>query len=79
MTDMQHPLQPEGLHKMLTRACSYGVPLIITETGAATKDDGVRAKALDSYFKEVSCCDDPGALVLVGHWQLYIIVALLYS
>lgn len=59
MTDMMYPLHPEGLHKVLRRACSYGIPLIITETGAATRDDGVRAKAIDSYFKQVgssSCC-----------------------
>jgi hypothetical protein len=52
MTDMSYPLVPSGLYRALMRARSYGVPLLVTETGAATRDERVRALAIDSYFKQ---------------------------
>jgi hypothetical protein len=55
MTDMNYPLVPGGLYKALMRARGYGVPLLVTETGAATRDEGVRALAIDSYFKQARC------------------------
>ena len=52
MTDMQYPLHPEGLHQALQRAGAYGVPLIVTENGTATRDERLRTAGIDSYFKQ---------------------------
>lgn len=54
MTDMAHPVYPEGLYRSLKRMATLGVPIIVTENGIADADDSRRALYIKRYLYALS-------------------------
>lgn len=52
---VQSPPRSVAAHgfSYICRSSAYGIPLYVTETGAADKGDSIRAIAIRSYFKQV--------------------------
>jgi hypothetical protein len=59
LSDLQYPIDPEGLYFALQRCSQYGVPLYVTETGVSINSDSHREFTLNAYM----------AQVCVGAWQ----------
>lgn len=54
MTDMGFPVYAEDMYRHIQLAISaLRVPVYITETGIADKDDKLRARLIDSYYAQV--------------------------
>lgn len=46
-------IYPEGLHDLLVKFAKYGVPVIITENGICTQDDGQRWEYIKSHLHQI--------------------------
>jgi beta-glucosidase/6-phospho-beta-glucosidase/beta-galactosidase len=55
MTDFGYSLYPEGLYENLVRGSALGVPMYVTEIGAAdcSEDDHVRIAHIESFMRQV--------------------------
>lgn len=66
LTDIGYPLCPSGLYESIVKSSELGVPLYITETGAADSVGDMQKVMIKSYTNEVgnlcrkncqsSCC-----------------------
>jgi len=62
---------PQGLRRILDKFRSLGVPLMITENGIATLDEGLRERFLIEHVREVALAIDAGIQVLgYLYWTL---------
>lgn len=58
MTDMKYTLYPNGLYENLARGSALGVPMYISEIGAADRsdDDHVRLAHIESFTRQARAC-----------------------
>jgi beta-glucosidase len=68
---MGSEVYPEGLLEVLRRFARLGRPLLVTENGTATDDDGLRAAALEGHLRALAQAVAEG-IDLRGylHWTL---------
>jgi beta-glucosidase len=72
MTDMPHPLYPEGLYCAIKQAARLGRPIYITENGIADGDDSRRHLYLKRYLYALSKAIKDGFDVRgYYYWTLY--------
>ena len=63
---------PDGLHEVLRRFASYGVPLIVTENGIATSDEALRVSFLEAHVRSLAQAMQSGVNVLgYLYWTLF--------
>jgi beta-glucosidase len=71
-TQMGWEIYPEGFGQMLRAAASTGLPVLVTENGIATTDDGQRLRYLRSHLREVRAAMQDGVDVLgYLHWSAF--------
>jgi beta-glucosidase len=71
-TQMGWEIYPEGFGQMLRAAASTGLPVLVTENGIATADDGQRLRYLRSHLRELSAAMRDGVDVLgYLHWSAF--------
>nr|MDT0661947.1 glycoside hydrolase family 1 protein [Micromonospora sp. DSM 115978] len=72
LSQMGWAVHPEGLHEMLCRAARTGLPLVVTENGIATEDDGERLDYLESHLAVVARAVAEGVPVHgYLHWSAF--------
>jgi len=71
MTDMPYRAYPKGLYEAVAHVSKLGVPMYITETGIADRDDRHRAHHIRAYMEQVErCVKDGFDLRGVMYWTL---------
>ncbi len=73
MTLMDYEVYPEALEHVIRRVNKEmpGVPVMVTENGIATADDGQRVEFIDSALRGVQSCINDGIHVIgYCHWSL---------
>ncbi len=63
LTDMGWEIYPDGLEKILVALKRFDKPLLITENGIATTNDGVRQQFLLDHLTAVSRAQNQGVMV----------------
>ena len=53
-SDMGWEIYPEGLRRQLERFARYGVPLLVTENGIATRDEELRTNFLRAHLRSLA-------------------------
>ena len=70
-TDMGWEIYPEGLFEVIRGFQRYGLPVIITENGLATKDDSLRQKYIKEHLRQIQKALGRGVPVKgYFHWSL---------
>jgi beta-glucosidase len=71
-TQMGWEVYPEGFGEMLRAAASTGLPVLVTENGVATSDDGQRLRYLQSHLGELLAALQDGVDVRgYLHWSAF--------
>mmetsp|Transcript_10072 Transcript_10072/g.28907 ORF Transcript_10072/g.28907 Transcript_10072/m.28907 type:complete len:528 (+) Transcript_10072:287-1870(+) len=71
MTDMPYRAYPQGLYEAVSHLSELGVPMYITETGVADRDDVFRERHIKDYMDQVErCVADGYDLRGVMYWTL---------
>ena len=65
-------MYPQGLHSILAKFSSLGVPLMITENGIATLDEELRESFVAAHVREMALAMRDGVEVLgYFYWTLF--------
>jgi beta-glucosidase len=71
-TQMGWEIYPEGFGQMIRAAASTGLPVLVTENGVATADDGQRLRYLQSHLHELRAAMRDGVDVRgYLHWSAF--------
>ena len=71
LTDTGWEIHPQGLEPLLRQAAATGLPVIVTENGIATRDDGLRREFLREHALVVAHARSAGVPVQgYFHWSL---------
>ena len=71
LTDTGWEIHPQGLGPLLRQAAATGLPVIVTENGIATRDDGLRREFLREHALVIAHAHAAGVPVQgYFHWSL---------
>jgi beta-glucosidase len=56
LTDMGWEIHPKGLEEVLREASKLKIPLIVTENGIATTDDGLKTRFIEKHVEVLAGC-----------------------
>lgn len=59
-SEMGWEVHPDGLSQVLRRFSRYGLPLMVTENGLATDDEGMRSRVLADHLEALADAVDKG-------------------
>lgn len=70
-TDMGWEIYPEGIYEVTKSLSRYGLPMMVTENGLASRDDALRSKYIKDHLRQVLRAINDGYPVLgYLHWSL---------
>ncbi len=71
LTDMPWEIYPEGMYEVVTSFNKYGLPIMITENGLATRNDAKRQRYIKGHLQNLLLAMNKGSKVIAYlHWSL---------
>jgi len=71
VNDMGWEIYPEGIYQVISRFRSWGIPVLITENGVCTREDGVRQSYIETHLAQVERARKEGIPIFgYFYWSL---------